>query len=68
MLADTFALEVSKKPVAQISTEKRLADIALSDDKPNRWAEFFFFTHPSVDKRIKNVKEWIRRNGTGEAF
>ncbi len=61
MLADTFALDVSRKPEAQISTEKRLADLALGDDNPNPWVELFLFTHPSVSKRIKNVETWVRK-------
>jgi len=56
--ADWFGLEASKKPKAQISTEKRLADLALSDDKPHPLVELFLYSHPSAEKRIRMVKEW----------
>lgn len=58
--ADTFALDEIKDPLAQISSEKRLADVDLSDNKPNPFVEFWFYSHPSADKRIKNVKEWMK--------
>jgi STE24 endopeptidase len=56
--ADLFGLNVSKKPKAQISTEKRLADMALGDDNPHPLVEFFFFSHPSAKKRIKMAEDW----------
>ena len=56
--ADLFGLEACKKPQAQISTEKRLADIDLVDDNPHPLVEFLLFTHPSPSKRIKMVREW----------
>jgi len=59
--ADWFGLEASKKPVAQISTEKRLADLALSDETPHPLVEFILFSHPSAEKRIKMVKDWEKQ-------
>lgn len=56
--ADWFGLEVSKKPKAQISTEKRLCDQALADDKPHPFVEWLLYTHPAASKRIEMVKEW----------
>lgn len=58
--ADLFGLNACKKPKAQISTEKRLADIDLVDDNPHPLVEFFLFSHPSPQKRIKMVEEWKR--------
>ena len=66
--ADWFGLEASKKPVAQISTEKRLADICLSDDKPHPAVEWLLYTHPAASKRIQMVKEWEKsRKGKGKS-
>ncbi len=59
--ADLFGLEVCKKPEAQISTEKRLADTALADDSPNPLVEFFLFSHPAPAKRIKMVEDWEKK-------
>lgn len=67
--ADWFGLEASKKPGAQISTEKRLADMALSDHRPHPLVEFLLYTHPAAEKRIRMVREWEgkkRGKGTGK--
>lgn len=60
--ADYFALEQIKDPLAQISTEKKLSDIDLSDDKPNAFVEFWFHSHPSAEKRIKMAQKWAAEN------
>ncbi len=60
-LADLFALKVSNKPNAQESTEKRLADLDLVDDKPNPIVEFILFSHPAPWRRIKMCREWKKR-------
>ena len=59
--ADLFALEHIKKPKAQISTEKRLADNSLQDENPPKWMELLVFDHPTVSSRIKMAKEWKRK-------
>lgn len=61
--ADWFGLQHSKKPKAQISTEKRLADQALSDVSPHPFLEWYLFTHPNAEKRIAMVKDWERKQG-----
>ena len=56
--ADVFALKVAKDPEAQASTERRLADLSLSVDSPNRLVELFFYTHPPSSQRIKLAENW----------
>ncbi len=56
--ADLFGLEMSRKPEAQISTEKRLADQALTDNSPHPLVEWWFYTHPSADRRIRMAGKW----------
>lgn len=56
--ADKFALEHVGKPLAQISTEKRLADMNLAELSPHPLIEFWLFTHPSTTKRIRMAQEW----------
>ncbi len=56
--ADEFALEHVKKPIVQISTEKRLADLHLSELKTHPLIEFWLFSHPSTIKRIKMAEKW----------
>ena len=50
--ADLFALRACKKKTAQISTEKRLADMSLSH-VPHPVIEMWFYSHPNFMKRIK---------------
>ncbi len=56
--ADKFALIHLNKPDAQISTEKKLADMSLSTLKANPFLEFWLFTHPSVHRRIEMAERW----------
>ena len=62
--ADEFALKAADDPEAQASTERRLADLALSVDKPSRLVEALFYTHPPSSKRIKLAEEWNNRTRT----
>jgi STE24 endopeptidase len=59
--ADEFALKAANDPDAQASTERRLADLSLAVDKPNRLVEVFFYTHPPASKRIKLAEEWAKQ-------
>jgi STE24 endopeptidase len=56
--ADEFALDVVKKPEAQISTEKRLADMHLSELKSHWLVEKWLYSHPSVTDRIQLCVDW----------
>ncbi len=59
--ADEFALRVAEEPEAQASTERRLADMNLSDDTPHWLVELFFYTHPPASKRVRLAEEWKTR-------
>jgi STE24 endopeptidase len=56
--ADEFALKVANDPDAQASTERRLADLSLSVDRPSRLVELLFYTHPPASRRIKLAEDW----------
>lgn len=58
--ADAFALEHVRKSTAQVSTEKRLADIHLAELSPHPLIEFWLFTHPSTTRRIKMAEKWLK--------
>ncbi len=60
--ADYFGLEIAKKPDAQISTDKRLADQNLSEIEPHPLVEWYFYDHPAIMKRIEMSQEWKLRN------
>ena len=59
--ADLFALNVVQKQRAQVSTEKRLADLSLGDHQPHPLIEFIFWTHPATWRRIKLAQEWRKK-------
>ncbi|MFH1126698.1 MAG: M48 family metallopeptidase [archaeon] len=59
--ADLFALEFTGKAEAQISTEKRLADMNLADESPHALVEFLLYSHPAVSKRIEYAREWEKK-------
>ena len=63
--ADEFALKAANDPKAQASTERRLADLSLAVDKPNRLVEIMFYTHPPSSRRIKLAEEWNKRAPVG---
>ncbi len=60
--ADGFALDHLSMPLAQISTEKKLADLSLSDLKPPWIVEMWLFTHPATFRRIRMAQEWNRKH------
>lgn len=60
--ADLFSLDITKKPNAQISTDKRLADMNLSEIEPHPLVEWYFYDHPSITKRIQMSTEWKRNH------
>ena len=64
--ADAFALRAADDSEAQSSAEKRLADLSLAVDKPNRLVELVFYTHPSPSKRVQLADGWRKQHATGK--
>lgn len=60
--ADQFALMHVQKPLAQVSTEKRLADLHLSELEPHPLIEFWLYMHPSTIRRIKMAENWKKKS------
>lgn len=56
--ADDFALAVTANPSAFVGAMERLADLNLAERRPNRLKEFFFFSHPAIDRRIDRARRW----------
>lgn len=54
--ADEYALKTTSDLAAFISTMEKLAEINLADKEPNRAVEFFFYSHPSIKRRIEAAK------------
>lgn len=60
--ADEFALRHIRKAEAQVSLEKRLADLHLSELKAHPLIEFWLYTHPSTFRRIKMAEEYKKKS------
>jgi len=60
--ADEFALRAADDSEAQASAERRLADLSLAADKPNRLVELFFYTHPSSARRVQLAEDWKKKH------
>lgn len=60
--ADYFAISMTRKPDANASADRRLADISLADDNPHPLVEFVFESHPSVRKRVAMAEKWKKEH------
>ncbi|MGD0176141.1 MAG: M48 family metallopeptidase [Candidatus Bathyarchaeia archaeon] len=60
--ADEFALRAADDSDAQSSAERRLADLSLAVDKPNRLVELFFYSHPSSARRVQLAEDWKKEH------
>ena len=58
--ADRYALETTENSPAFISAMKRLAAANLAEERPSRWVEVLFHTHPATAARIEAAREWTR--------
>ena len=51
--ADRYAVERTKNTNAFVSTMNKLAAMNLADKQPHPLIEFLFYSHPSIEKRIR---------------
>jgi STE24 endopeptidase len=56
--ADTFALDLTRKPDAFVSAMRRLAVQNLAEESPSPFARAFFCTHPPFDERLARARAW----------
>lgn len=56
--ADKYALDMTKKKDAFISTMDKLGNLNLSDPSPAPWVEFIFYSHPPLQKRIRFAEDY----------
>lgn len=54
--ADRFAMGATRDPRAGVAAFERLRDQNLAEDDVPDWYEFFFGTHPSLGKRIAELR------------
>jgi STE24 endopeptidase len=56
--ADRFALNITQNFPAFKSMMEKLAFQNLSNEEPNKFVEFWFYSHPSVKRRIEAVEQY----------
>lgn len=54
--ADRYAVERTNNKPAFVSTMNKLAEMNLADKTPHPLIEFLFYSHPSIEKRIRAVE------------
>jgi STE24 endopeptidase len=59
--ADRYALETTRNSAAFISAMKRLAATNRAEERPSRFVELLFHTHPTTAARIEAAKAWDQR-------
>jgi STE24 endopeptidase len=64
--ADEYAIESTRKTAAFIKTLEKLTDQNLGDKNPHPFVEWFFYSHPSIKKRILSIENVSRRLGLSE--
>jgi STE24 endopeptidase len=57
-LADEYALEATRMPLAFASALTRLANQNLSEVEPEWWVVFLFHSHPPLGRRIARALAW----------
>ncbi|HUX62111.1 MAG TPA: M48 family metallopeptidase [Ignavibacteriaceae bacterium] len=56
--ADQYAILSTGKPTAFISTLEKLTEQNLGDKNPHPLIEWFFYSHPSIERRILAIKKY----------
>jgi STE24 endopeptidase len=60
--ADRYALDLTGDALAFVSSMEKLADLNLANKSPNKVVEFIFYSHPSVEERIKLAADRVGQN------
>lgn len=55
--ADEFAVKSTGDKLSFINSLEKLSKINLADKNPHWLIEFIFYSHPSIEKRIKRINE-----------
>ncbi len=64
--ADEYAVSVTHKPSAFIATLNKLTDQNLADKNPHPLVEWFFYSHPSISKRVSAIRKYVMQYGIRE--
>lgn len=60
--ADEYAITVTKKTEAFITTLEKLTEQNLGDKEPHPFVEWYFYSHPSIKKRIAAIRNFCEIN------
>lgn len=58
--ADQYAIETTNKPLSFIQTLNKLTEQNLGDKEPHPFVEWFFYSHPSIKKRIAAIENFAK--------
>lgn len=58
--ADQYAVEATSKPLSFIQTLNKLTEQNLGDKEPHPFVEWFFYSHPSIKKRINAIENFAK--------
>jgi STE24 endopeptidase len=61
--ADEYAVSVTNKPAAFISTLNKLTEQNLGDKNPHHFVEWFFYSHPSITRRVNAIRKYVIQYG-----
>jgi len=64
--ADEYAIAITNKPSAFITTLNKLTDQNLADIQPHPLVEWFFYSHPSIKKRVSAIRKYMIECGIKE--
>lgn len=58
--ADQYAIEATNKPLSFIQTLNKLTEQNLGDKEPHPFVEWFFYSHPSIKKRVAAIENFAK--------
>lgn len=59
-LADDYALMMTDKPEAVVTSMTKLANQNLAEVDPAQWVEFLLYSHPAIGRRIKRARDYAQ--------
>ncbi len=60
--ADRYAFENTGSIAPFISSMNKLANQNLAERAPSKWVEWWFYSHPSISRRITAAEAWQKSN------
>jgi STE24 endopeptidase len=59
-VADAYALDITGDSLAFVSGMEKLAELNLANTSPHPFIEFMFYSHPSIEKRIRLAADHVQ--------